>query len=287
MKIRTRLYWGIGALALVAGAVTVAPAAQANVINAPEYTNANMNAVSGYFANHINVTFTHIEGYLGSNGTTSLENLGQTTGNGAGVGLCNQSTGEALQGGIVYNGGHTKNVDFASGPFGPAQSNGNPCENGTLGSPQPFTQLQGISVSDTIAFQILYDGHHAHNGCHAGQALFEASDVTTHPGVWFDSPCVSVPHGTVFNEADAGVVADKQGMTPPATQYLATFAHLGLTAFSSTGHVVHGSFQNNPTWSAFPVFSTTNGFSSGGKVLAPQTFANDHFDELAGTPNSI
>lgn len=277
--------------ALAAGAIlTVALAmagtwnAQANVVGSPKYTNATSNAVSGYFASAGGTTFTHIEGYSGSNGTNSLESLGQAVTNGAGVGLCNQTTGDALQDGIVYTGGTTKSVDWVTGTFGAPKSNNDKCENGVLPGPAMFAGLGSISVSDTVAFQILYDGHHSHNGCSAGQALFLASDVTANPGVWISSGCVSVGNVT-YNEADAGVVADGQGMTPPAAQYLATFAHLGLSGHAS-GLSVHGSFQNNANWDAFPVFSTTNGLASGGKVLAPQAFANDHFDELSGVPNT-
>lgn len=273
-----------GAILTVGLALAAASGAQANVINAPKYTWAAHNAVSGYFASAGGTTFTHIEGYSGSNGTNSLESLGQLVTNGAGVGLCNQTTGDALQAGIVYTGGHTKSVDWVTGMFGAPQSNNDKCENGILPGPAVFAGLGSIAVSDTVALQILYDGHHSHNGCSAGQALFLASDVTANPGVWISSGCQSV--GTVtYNEADAGVVADGQGMTPPATQYLATFAHLGLSGHAS-GHSVHGSFQNNSNWSAFPVFSTTNGFASGGKVLAPQSFFHDHFDELSGVPNT-
>jgi hypothetical protein len=284
MKIRTRLYWGIGALALAAGTVTMAPVANAGVVNSPLYTNAVHNAVSGYFASAGGTTFTHIEGYSGSNTTNSLENLGQAVTNGAGVGLCNQTFGQALQAGILYTGGTTKSVDWGTGTFGAPMSNNDKCENGVLLSPTPFAGLSSVSVSDTIAFQILYDGHHSHNGCSAGQAVFLASDITTNPGVWITSGCVGVGTNT-YNEADAGVVADGQGMTPPANQYLATFAHLGLSGHAGSLSV-HGSFQNNSHWNAFPVFSTTNGLASGGKVLAPQTFANDHFDELSGVPNT-
>jgi hypothetical protein len=286
MKIRTRAALGLASLGLLAAtAALAAPVAGAGVVNAPKYTNATSNAVSGYFASAGGTTFTHIEGYSGSNGTNSLENIGTAASNGVGVGLCNQTSGDALQAGIVYNGSHTKSVDWATGTFGTAQSNNDKCENGLVTlSPIAFSGLDNIAVSDTVAFQILYDGHHSHNGCSAGNVLFLASDVTANPGVWISSGCQWV--GTVtYNEADAGVVADSQGMTPPATQYLATFAHLGLSGHAS-GHSVHGSFQNNSNWSAFPVFSTTNGLSSGGKVLAPQAFSHDHFDELSGVPNT-
>jgi hypothetical protein len=283
--------WLAGAVAVVglalSGAATAGAATAGHVngvSNVPHYTQAGDAATSGYFTSAIGTYFTHISGYIGSNGTTSLENLAVTSppSNGAGVGLCSQSTSYAVRAGDLYLGGGLMDVAWGAGNLGAAQWFNNPCANGVI--PAPEVLLSNVPVTDTIAAQILTDPRHEFNGCHADDVSFAVEDVTANPGVWVQSPCFKLPHGTVFNEADAGVISDTQNMSVPAGNLLAVFAHLGLTANLGSGHAAHGSFQANANWTAYPVIATSNGLGSGSQLLVPQAFSQDHFVENSGFP---
>jgi hypothetical protein len=103
--------------------------------------------------------------------------------------------------------------------------------------------------------------------------------------------------GKSFNEADAGVIADTQSVVPLAGT--PPYPYTGhntdpneLEGFSHTladgnsvlpgGVETHGTFYNNPAWSAFPVASSANGKT----YLGPTQFVNDGFLELVGAPVS-
>jgi hypothetical protein len=272
---RSMIVAGLAGLAL---AIAPLAASQASVSPVTRYTQAGAAASSGYFTNEFGGTFTHIQGYIGSNATTSLEQLTPAVTNGVGLGLCNQGTGEAVQLGDVYLGGGLMNVDYTLGTFGAAKWFGDRCANGLVAAPTGIL-LAGISVTDTVDGQILYDSHHSHNGCPAGDVRFEAEDLTN-PGVAVPSPCTALPAGTNFNEGDAGVVADTTARSAPADNLLVVFAHLGLT----DGAGLHGSFQANSAWTAYPVDSTANGTKADPALLAPGKFSADHFNENAGSP---
>jgi hypothetical protein len=259
------------------------------------YTTSGATATAGYFTSPLGATdvFTHIEGFLGSGGTTSLENLGTGADNGQGLGLCGQGTGNAVRMGIgnVDASNNTKSIILAYGNLGTADSFGDPCANGASnsGSPgtlnSPVVLAAGIPVGDTIDGQILAHSGFGAAGCNPFQVAFEWQDLTANPGVW-NLTCESVGFKPIFNEADAGVIGDTQGMAPPASLRLADFAHLGLTELLGSGHGVHGSFQANANWEAFPVDASTNGTSSGSVLLAASPFANDGMGVKSGTPVS-
>jgi hypothetical protein len=278
------------AFAAAAGASPVTTHAN-GVSSFARYTQAGPDATSGYFTSPLNGNgvFTHIEGYLGSGGTTSLENLGTNTDDGQGVGLCNQGSGNAIRAGITdvsaTNG--TKEVTIAYGNLGPALWFGDPCANGAPQSPGSLTTepLATVPVGDTIAVQLLAHSGFGASGCGKFQTALLWQDVSANPGVWH-SGCVSTGFKPVYNEGDAGVIGDTQGMEPPAVNRLADFAHLGLTELTGHHQTVHGSFQSDDAWTAFPVFASTNGASSGSILLAPSAFKNDGMGVRSGTPVS-
>jgi hypothetical protein len=271
-----------GAVLAASAAVALTMPASAGVSPVIRYTQAGTGphqGVSGYFASSLGTDFTHVSGFVGSNGTHSLENLAPSSNNGVGIGLCNQTTGMALQAGDVYLGAGLMDADFTFGVQGAPLYFGDRCANGVVAAPMG-TLLHNVPVTDTIAYQVLYSRTHFHNGCAPGQAVFEAENVTGNPGIWISSPCVTMPPGTVFNEADAAAVAVTTLLAPPAVNYLFTEAHLGLT--NAAGH--HGTFQSDPAWTAFRVNSSSNAAASGSQLLVPQLFTADHFDEREGSP---
>jgi hypothetical protein len=282
--------------AAAAGAATTAhtPAVVSGHIY---YTNAQVDAVGGYFARSTDGNFmTHIQGYLGDNGTNppSLQQLQTGFSDGQTLSLCNTSTGHALNVGQVLNPDGTKSVGYHIGSYGSTQENGpngDPCQNGELdGGLGFFPQLQNVPLSDTIVAQILqYAGKPAPGTvqpCHKGTVEFEAEDITANPGVWYPSGCLSLESrddNGQFNEASAFTTRDSTNMSAPASNYLDTFAHLLLTDSAGT----HGAVQDsNATWDAFPVDADGNGQASDGGSLLLRVlgFANDHFDTYAGSP---
>jgi hypothetical protein len=287
---------GAAAAAVALGASLGATAAQAGVSSHVFYTTKSVKgAVSGYFASAQDTYFTHITSYIGSDGPT-WGKLAVGTSNGAGDGLCDQNTGEAVQEGIVNNGDGTMNVGYDAGTFTVASSDGDKCHAGTIagngassiGGFQPL--IKNVPIGNTVVVDILSDQHHAHNGCVAGQIVLQAEDLSGAPGMWHRSPCFAAPGGvhTVFNEADTGTVADDTLVAPlsgavpqpdgAGPSELGAFAHVTLSGNDVHG-VVHGSFQNNANWTAFPVASTNNGAAppAGSLLLAPTIFFSDHY----------
>lgn len=273
-------------LVLAAAILATTPARAAS--GPPQYTaKSATTAVSGYFASAFGVYFTHVTSYIGSDGN-SIAQLNPGATNGAGVGLCDQTTGEAAQAGDVLTSPTTVNVDYSTGVFGAPVSNGNPCQNGDVNPGGASVLLANVPVGHTTEVDILFDQHHPHNGCVAGQVKFLAMDISAHNGVTRESPCVTLPPGTVFNEGDAGVTADDTAVAPLPLQavpqadtepnMLVRFAHVKLNGNSPHGEVM-GSIQNNGAWTAFPVGSTVSGLTppGGSLLLAPGVFASDHF----------
>ena len=287
MSIRRRLAVLAAVPALVVGAGLAAGGSAHAANGPPQYTaKSATHAVSGYFASAFGAYFTHITTYIGSDGN-SISQLDPSAANGAGIGLCDQTTGEAVQVGQVLNPGLlTTNVDFGIHNLGPAVSNNDPCQNGTTGI--TGTLLFNVPVGNTVEVDILFDQRHPHNGCHAGQVVFLAQDLSAHNGVTKQSPCIWVPHGTVFTEGDAGVTADDTNVAPLPLQVipqadtepnmLVRFAHVKLNGNAPDGEI-KGSIQNNGAWTTFPVGSTSNGLPTpGGSLLvAPGPFFDDHF----------
>jgi hypothetical protein len=179
------------------------------------------------------------------------------------------------------------NVDFATGDFGAAVQNNDPCQNGAIDPGGATALLSGIPVTHTTEVDILFDPHHAHNGCHAGQVTFLAEDLSAHNGVTKQSPCITMPPGTVFTEADAGAIVNNTTVSqlpgsipePDGGSYiLVRFAHVDLNGNSPTGEV-KGTIQNNSAWTAYPVGSTNNGAvpPGGTLLLGTSVFFDDHF----------
>jgi hypothetical protein len=162
--------------------------------------------------------------------------------------------------------------------------------------------VKGIPDNNTVSLDILYDAQHAYSfkghSHSAGTITFAATNLGA-PGVSYQGS-VTAPHGTEFNEADTGVVADTKSAiplsgTPPFPNpgvngnlnadpnLLEGFSHVTLAGNPANGGaVVEGSLQANSAWTAFPVAS-----SASGKVyLGPTVFVEDHFLELVGAPVS-
>jgi hypothetical protein len=277
---------GLALLPGVTPAATAATAARAAVSGSPQYTAKSAAAVAGYFANSIDVNFTHVQGREGGNGSDGdIGLLGTGSTNGAGIGMCDGSTGVAAQLGDVNLGGGMMNVDYGVGAFaGPAKNNGDLCQNGVVNPGGAVSLLGDIPSSHTVDISILFDGRHAHNGCHAGQVLFVAQD-RSNPSNLKESPCIWLPRGTVFTEIDTGVVADTTLLSTPANVPLVTFAHLLASANLNDGAgTVHGSFQTDADWTVWPVVSTSNGTPQGSVLLTEGPFASDHYHLFSGSP---
>ncbi len=307
---RRRILAFAGAVALAGGLViSLSSTAHAGVSPNVKWTNKAHAAVAGYYAQATGqqdpVAFTHATSYLGNDGQSNQEKFTPSSPpvvqNGGGIGLCDQSTSEAVQVGDVFTGAGQLTIVYGFGTFGAPVNNGDPCENGIVAPTAGHNLLTGIPVNDTVRVDILYDGHHAHNGCHAGQVLFLAQDLSS-SGPLARSLCITMPAGTEFTEGDAGVVADTTNVAsiPGQTNVslpdvfrsenlLMTFAHVAFNANSLTGGPeVRGSLQSSPFWTAFPVASTNNGqpVPAGSLLLSPGQFRSDHFRVYVGDANA-
>lgn len=287
---RKVLYGALASAAALGLGLAGTTAASASVSSHIYYTDANIDAVAGYFAtSDVGNFMTHIQGYLGSNDTDSLQQLQPGFTNGQTLSLCSTSTGDALNVGAVNNDNGTKSVGWHVGSYGSTATNnaqGDPCEDGELtGGLGIFPQLQNVPLTDTIVAQIL---NYVNRGgtCRKGDVLFEAQDITAHPGVWYSSGCQKANDSGQYNEASAFFTKDSTEVSAPADNYLGTFAHLGVTDSAGTA----GSLQASATWTAYGVDSTANGESSDPNLLQvqadgiPNTFFQDHFDVYAGSP---
>lgn len=308
--------------ALVAGgaalaAITAAAGtAHASVNNGIAYTPKGAAAVSGYFAhgNNSNVNFTHITSYVGNDGQANQEQLAVSTlpasnvpganinvSNAVGVGLCNQSGGQAAQLGETYVGNGLVDVVYATGNI-PGNVGGDHCEAGIINGPATVL-LANVPVNDTVSLDVLYDFAHSYtfrgHRHAAGDVTFSATDLHAAPGF---SPQASkhVSGGVKYNEGDAGTIADAVSVTalpglPPYTDVfrspnlLATFAHVALDGNVVNGSEVKGSIQNTPAWTAFGVAADLNGGAAGPAnpvYLGPTTFKSDHFKLYIGQRTS-
>lgn len=300
--------------ALVAGgaalAAITAAAGTAHAASGPvSYTPAGAHSISGYYAHALNngVNFTHITSYVGSNGTHTIEQLPVSTlspvaiKGAAGIALCNQQTGAAAQVGIVNDGDGTVSVVAATGGFQAPANNDDLCQGGivnplgTNSGGSSFRVLKtGLPDDNTVSLDILYDNAHAFtyrgHRFSAGTIVFSATDLSA-PGVSYTASVLEFHHGLVFNEGDAGAVADTQASipltgTPPLADgdanLLERFAHVALNGNQVNGPEVFGSIQNTAAWTAFPVASK----ASNHVYLAPSVFKSDHFSEFVGAPVS-
>jgi hypothetical protein len=302
--------------------MSLAVAGTAFASNAPIYTTAGVNAVSGWYAFSPNeVDFTHITSYIGNDGTSRIEQFpadtalagtpqgtaltaGQQPSGAAGLGLCDRGTGQAAQVGVVNIGGGLMDVVAAAGTFtSPALSNSDLCENGLLGAngstaTYETVLLSNVPVNDTVNVQELYDPNNTYNfdGSRAqGSVTFAATDLmhNTHSNVLNDAGAGF--SGMATDEADVGAVAN----TAPATalslpvpapdsnvNLLVRFAHVKVSANAVGGghHETrsNSSFQGGAAWSVTPVASSSTGDAAGALYEDPSVFFNDHFSEFVG-----
>lgn len=311
----TKLAAAAAALALIGGgaAYGTLAAGASPVTSVVKYDMKGTNSVSGWFANAQTVEFTHIHGYIGSDGQGTIGQFSPATipgtiANGGGLGLCDQFNGRAAQLGDVYIGGGLMDVVYATGWFQPpVVNNADLCENGVVNpaelndSQHSFgVLLANVPINDTIDADILFNGNHGFNGFghhhNRGDVVFIVQDISANPGVEVQATS-HMWSGTEFGEADAGVVQDSTlvNVLPLAvpepdgnTNLLIRFAHLMLNGNDDvTGAEVHGSLQSNADWTAYPVAADKNGgpATAGNPVyLAPGVFRNDHFSEFVGSP---
>jgi hypothetical protein len=312
MKFSRRLAAAISVLTLALGAGLAASGTANAGVGPIQSTPTGANSISGYYAHAINnsVDFTHLATTEGGDGQHSIEQLpvSVTSGNtvlqvngAAGIGICNQSTGNAAQVGLVYIGGGQVDVVYATGTFtAPNPPNNNDKCQGGIVNPGGGKYLAGpFPDNNSVDLDILYDAANPHPAFHGhvfakGTIIFAATNLGA-PGVSYTAGVLSP--GRTFDEADAGVVADTNNDT--ALAGTAPFPYAGhntnpseLEGFSHTladgnsvlpgGTETHGTFYSNPAWSAFPVDAVKNG-----KVyLGPTAFVNDGFLVLVGAPTS-
>jgi len=298
--------------AVLAGGLSLSATANAAVTSTVTYSNAGTNAVAGWFAHSLNqVAFTHENSYIGSSGNSSLSNLPVSTPmnvlGGVGLGLCDEATGQAAQIGDINIGNGLVDVVAATGTFGPAIQNGNPCENGVV-NPMGATNAMGnlsfkalltnVPVNDTVDVDMKSNPFHAFSGNPADSVSFQATDLN-HPAMVgsFVSPAFT---GAVFTETDAGVISDTAkapaitGTPVPASDAgslshsapneLVRFAHVKVSAndYGNHGNVNHGNAgaplqAANTDWNASPVVSTQDGTSTGALYLDVSNFGADNF----------
>lgn len=142
----------VAALAVVG--VGSSYAANASILNTPQYTVAGANSVAGWYGTANNGYFpTHIKAYLGSSGDSSLANLPVSdlthVNGGLGTAFCDTNTGEAVQVGDIYIGNGFMDVVAGSGQFGAAINNNDRCQNGVVNPNGTNGTGTGSTVSHT------------------------------------------------------------------------------------------------------------------------------------------
>jgi hypothetical protein len=319
MKLNRRLAAAVAVPALGLGVALAVTGTAGASVGPVQYTPAGQFSISGYYAHALNDTidFSHLTSYAGSDGNHTIEQLPVTTfpvstlhpvGGAAGIALCNQQTGKAAQVGLVNAGSGLVDIVYATGTL-TTSNNGDKCQGGLVnpdglntGYEHFGVLVSGIPDNNTDALDILYDAHAAYSfkGHHhaAGTVTFAVTNLGA-PGVSYQASVNIHGYNVVFNEADAGAIADTQHLvplsgTPPYAnsgvggnlnadpQLLEGFSHTQADGNSVLpgGTEVHGSFYSNSAWTAFPVASSANGKT----YLGPTVFSEDHFLELVGSP---
>jgi hypothetical protein len=309
----TKKKWlAAGGAAVLAGGLSLSATANAAVTPAVTYSNAGTNAVAGWFAHSLNQeAFTHGNSYIGSSGNSSLSSLPVSTPTditgGAGLGFCDEASGQAAQVGVINIGGGKEDVVAATGTFGTVLQNGDPCENGvvnptgktdTAGNFSFSILLAGVSVNDTVDVDLQSNALVSFNGNPADSVAFEATDLA-HPTETgsFVSPAFT---GAVATEMDAGVIADTAmapaitGTPVPASDAgtlarsapneLVRFAHVKVSVNNNApgGHESHGNRNAplqaaNTAWDTSPVVATQDGTPTGALFLDVSNFGADNF----------
>jgi hypothetical protein len=312
--LRRILFILLGIATVIAVALPFA-SADAGIAPGGRVTNANANPVAGYLAvgNGPNVNFDHVESYVGAQ--LNIADLDQSFTNGDGVGLCSadpgDSTGPAIQLGIVKTASNTYQVEFGVGFTGPAagaQTNNDNCENGNIANNVTSPVATGdigdstnnFNYTDTaggtaligdlgpsFAFgQVMELDLQYLNG----KADISVRNITDdNPGSWFTTGWFSVS-GYIgfcqFNEAVAGADADATNLAGPPTQPFIPDAH---STVSSDRHGDTGFFDTAPhgEWTAVPISSWINANNSeaSNEVLAPTTMKKGNWGLYEGKPS--
>jgi hypothetical protein len=157
MKIGRRLAAAIAVPVLVAGAGLAAAASASASVGPVQYTPAGADSISGYYAHAENdsINFTHLASRVGGDGQHSIEQLPVSSvtgtvsiGGAAGIGLCNQGTGQAAQIGLVYVGGGLMDVVDATGYLA-AGNNSDLCQGGIV-NPSGLNSASGFSFTHEV-----------------------------------------------------------------------------------------------------------------------------------------
>lgn len=302
-------------LAVAAGlglAVLTAGSALAGVSTTPDFTDANLNPVAGYYAfAEAGQTFTHVNAYTGLQynanqltafPATDIPAAGSPVDspvtvpvNGAGVQLCNDNTGAAFQAGAVYLGGNQFAVLWATGTFTAnspkVRNNGDLCEDGLIANPAvaSVTEFGSVSVNlDAIPYGHTIEDNLLYNNsgktladCPRGDdAEVVASDITT--GNHEYDACLRLPAHEGFNESADGIEGDTTGLSGPADVQLDGNAHWTLTDLAGD----HGFGDTSPDWTAVPVdaLGTLTGGTAGQSLLLAGSIHDGNWSALEGTP---
>jgi hypothetical protein len=216
----------LAAVAIAAAAVTTlgVGAGVANAAPSPivTYTTAGANAVTGYFAHGTNsdLSFTDINSYVGSSGDGSLANLplATVTGSvhipgGAGLELCDRTTGQAAQVADVYIGSNLMDVVAATGNMGAALANGDSCENGVVNP----TGLNGTTSTSTPAETVTGTETDAAATFTSGGAVPHLGDTVNFTGITAYDDGTHETTGTVTSVSGSTFTLDETSPATPVT----------------------------------------------------------------------
>lgn len=295
-----------GAIA-VAGAVLVTSgtAALASGVSGTEYTNASVNPVSGYQVNNGSPAghkVTQVSSYIGSNNSHALAALPLGTSNGMGIQVCNPSTGDAIQLGIIHSGTNLMNVVYAAGTLTASTSNADPCQDGALArftpAVGPVTLMAGVPINDTVNVQLTYDSGRARDFrgdlAHIGDWLAQGQVVgngefTTFSGghTLFTRWVFGSASHNRYTVASFGTEANSASHLTPLSSnsvFLGAEAHMRQEYNSDGGNDY--TMMNLPAFSQLlRVDSTSNGDApqdGGVTYIRPSSLLNDAFNVFEG-----
>ncbi|HEY0933682.1 MAG TPA: hypothetical protein VGD91_08070 [Trebonia sp.] len=202
------------------------------------------------------------------------------------VGLCGGENhfdaATTVQSMMIPVSNHTYDVVAIEGQATPG---GEGCLNSALPAGKISLLLKNVPSRDTTQLEVLYDGHHAHNGVPAGFATIVANDLSRPNLAVANTPGRIFPvAGNELYEADAGIIgadgaptAGLPGDVLPDSSgpnLVVKLAHVALNGNDlNTGDEVHGTLQSDAAWVAVPVVDHARGLVAG----AVSVFKSDHF----------
>ena len=256
---RYRIITILAAAAAVLGLAL--PAAQAVTGPISHTAVITSNGEAGYYA-FSGTHFSRVQGRFTA--TVAAEGLGD--GGGEGIQLCNASSGEADQLGVVWDAGTgAYDVQYATGSLSSCTAGG------VLSSPTDI----GLSVpaGDTVALSITDEGH--------GLAEFRAEDSTIDTGI-----VKAFASGTTFPDvASAGVVQNEAGLSAPAGNPLVTFRDVRVTLPSGKSGTLG---RGHTRWTAVQAYSTANGTASDPALVTPAgSLLAGHFTISIGAETGV